>query len=453
MLIMRRLIKYPFVFYSAIAAVLILTLSSNTIIRPEGKKIKVVCIDAGHGGKDPGCHGDFVNEKDVALSIALKLGRYIQTNFPEIKVVYTRSTDVFIELNERANIANRNHADIFICIHCNSACVRKKNAKGKFYDVCNETAQGSSTYVMGLHKTEGNLDVSKRENDAVLLEDNYQQNYNLNINSDEAAIIFSTYQNLYLEESMRFADLCQQQFTGYAGRDDDGVKQAGFLVLWKTSMPSVLIETGFLTNPKEEKFLSLEKGQTHMAASIFRAFRKWKDELEGISKVYLDEVEKMKPYLPELTDTAGLKKAVNHASSKTPIAPVNDVIDVLVPQKDSLIVEVAIDSVKKAIVIDLKPVVDPQLKEMVLVYRVQIVASDKQLKVTAPEFKGLSDIWSYETKGIYKYTDGAYGTQAEALTRQIELRKKGFTEAFVVVFDADGKRLTMEEARKFNLPK
>lgn len=107
---------------------------------------------------------------------------------------------------------------------------------------------------MGLHKTEGNLDVSKRENDAVLLEDNYQQNYNLNINSDEAEIIFSTYQNLYLEESMRFADLCQQQFTGYAGRDDDGVKQAGFLVLWKTSMPSVLIETGFLTNPKEEKF-------------------------------------------------------------------------------------------------------------------------------------------------------------------------------------------------------
>ena len=433
MLIMRRLIKYPFVFYSAIAAVLILTLSSNTIIRPEGKKIKVVCIDAGHGGKDPGCHGDFVNEKDIALSISLKLGRYIQTNFPEIKVVYTRSTDVFIELNERANIANRNHADIFICIHCNSACVRKKNAKGKFYDVCNETAQGSSTYVMGLH--------------------NYQQNYNLNINSDEAAIIFSTYQNLYLEESMRFADLCQQQFTGYAGRDDDGVKQAGFLVLWKTSMPSVLIETGFLTNPKEEKFLSLEKGQTHMAASIFRAFRKWKDELEGISKVYLDEVEKMKPYLPELTDTAGLKKAVNHASSKTPIAPVNDVIDVLVPQKDSLIVEVAIDSVKKAIVIDLKPVVDPQRNAMVLVYRVQIVASDKQLKVTAPEFKGLSDIWSYETKGIYKYTDGAYGTQAEALTRQIELRKKGFTEAFVVVFDADGKRLTMEEARKFNLPK
>ncbi len=436
MFIVRRIAKNPFIILLVTASVLLLS-ASFAIIRPESKKIKVVCIDPGHGGKDPGCHGDLVKEKDVALSIALKLGNYIETNFPEIKVVYTRKTDIFVELNERAAIANRNKADIFICIHCNSACVRKKGKDGKMRDVCNETAHGSATYVMGLHVADGNLDVAKRENDAVLLEDNYEKNYNLAINSDEAAIIFATYQNEYLKESMRFAEFCQDEFSEKAGRDDDGVKQAGFLVLWKTSMPSVLIETGFLTNPQEEKFLSLEKGQKHMAASIFRAFRKWKDELEGTTKVYADEIEKMKPYKPEVSDTAGLRKPVNYANPKAALVKPKPVDTVA--KKDSA---PKVDTSKVVVMVAPKPVT--------ISYRVQFISSDKPLKENATQFKGVTDTWHYEAKGVHKYTAGNYKTQAEAVTRQNELRKNGFPDAFVVVFDSNGKRLTLEEARKFN---
>jgi N-acetylmuramoyl-L-alanine amidase len=438
MFIVRRIAKNPLIILLVTAVVLLLTASFATIIRPESKKIKVVCIDAGHGGKDPGCHGDLVKEKDVALAIALKLGKYIEKNYPDIKVVYTRTTDVFVELNERAAIANRNNADIFICIHCNSACVRKKDQNGKPRDVCNETAHGSATYVMGLHKTDGNLDVAKRENDAVLLEDNYEKNYNLDINSDEAEIIFVNYQNEYLKESMRFAELCQNQFSSNAGRDDDGVKQAGFLVLWKTSMPSVLIETGFLSNPQEEKFLSLDKGQEHMAASIFRAFRKWKDELEGNTKTYSDEIEKMQPYQPEASDTAGLRKPVNYIHPKAVV--VKPKKDSIAPKKDTVAVKPKVDTDKVVIMVTPKPVT--------VTYRVQILSSDKPLKEKASELKGLTDTWHYEMKGVYKYTAGSYKTQAEAMERQIELRKNGFPEAFVVAFDSNGKRLTMEEARK-----
>jgi N-acetylmuramoyl-L-alanine amidase len=438
MYIVRRIAKNPFILVLATAILLLLTASFATIIRPDHKQIKVVCIDPGHGGKDPGCHGDLVKEKDICLAVALKFGKYIETNYPEIKVVYTRSTDVFPTLNERAEIANKNKADIFISIHCNSACARKKDKNGKYHDVCNETANGSATYVMGLHVADGNLDVAKRENDAVLLEENYEKNYNLAINSDEAAIIFSTYQNEYLEESMRFAQLCQEQFSTHAGRDDDGVKQAGFLVLWKTSMPSVLIETGFLTNPQEEKFLSLEKGQKHMAASIFRAFRKWKDELEGNTKVYTDEIEKMKPYHPEPSDTAGLRKPINYANPKAVVKPkVPDTLAVVPPKKDSVVKPVA--DTQKPIVV---------AKPVTVTYRVQIITSDKPLKDKASEFKGVTDTWHYEMKGTYKYTAGSYKTQEEAVKRQNELRKSGFSEAFVVAFDSNGKRLTLDEARK-----
>jgi N-acetylmuramoyl-L-alanine amidase len=436
----RRFAKNPFIILLATATVLLLT-ASFAIIRPDRKQIKVVCIDPGHGGKDPGCHGDLVKEKDICLSVALKFGKYIETNYPEIKVVYTRTTDVFPTLNERAEIANKNKADIFISIHCNSACVRKKDKNGKGYDVCNETANGSATYVMGLHVAGGNLDVAKRENDAVLLEENYESNYNLAINSDEAAIIFATYQNEYLEESMRFAQLCQEQFATHAGRDNDGVKQAGFLVLWKTSMPSVLIETGFLTNPQEEKFLSLEKGQKHMAASIFRAFRKWKDELEGNTKVYTDEIEKMKPYRPEPSDTAGLRKPVNYANPKAVIKPKADTVKMVVPKRDTVAIKTVLDT-EKVVVTEVKPVT--------VIYRVQIISSDKPLKEQATQFKGVTDLWHYQSKGVYKYTAGSYKTSAEAVNRQNELRKNGFPDAFVVVFDSNGKRLTLEEAKKIS---
>jgi len=392
-----------------------------------------VCIDAGHGGKDPGCHGDNSKEKDVCLSVALKLGAYIEKYYPDVKVVYTRTTDVFVELNERAAIANRNNADLFICIHCNSACVRKKQANGKPKDVCNETADGSETYIMGLHKTEGNLEVAKRENEAATLEDDYQNKYNMGLSGDEAEIILSAYQNINLERSSLFAQFCQDQFRERAGRDDRGVEQAGFLVLWKTSMPSVLIETGFLTNPAEEKFLGGDKGQVHMAACIFRAFRKWKDNVEGITNTYTDEVEKMKPYKLEKEDTAGLRKPFNYISNPNGNKPKKDTA-----KKEVVIA--TIDTSKSTPLVTAKKVV----------YRVQIISSEKAVPDGSAKFKGVKDIWHYQQGGIHKYTAGEYASMAEAAQRQNELRAAGFTEAFVVAFDKDGKRITIEEAKKLN---
>lgn len=443
---MLGVVKKPFIAFSALALVFLLTVSFATKNAPQSaQKIKVVCIDAGHGGKDPGCHGDKTNEKDVALAVALKLGAYIKENYPGVKVVYTRTTDVFVELNERAAIANRNNADLFICIHCNSACVRRKASNGKYHDVCNEQACGSETYVMGLHKIDGNLEVAKRENDAVLYEDNYEQKYDLNINSDEAEIIYSTYQNLHLEQSNRFAQLCQEQFSTRAGRDDKGVKQAGFLVLWKTNMPSVLIETGFLSSPQEERFLSSDNGQTHMAASIFRAFRAWKDEVEGNPHKYDDDIEKMAPYKIAVADTAGLRKPVNYITNtkaqppkpvvKTDTASVKKPVDTVV--KDASRTPVKKDSVKAP------PVVDKSV-----IYRVQIISSTKAIPDGSSQFKDVKDIWHYEQQGIFKYTAGSYATKAEADKRMLELKKQGFDEAFIVAFDKNGNRITLEEARK-----
>jgi N-acetylmuramoyl-L-alanine amidase len=418
---------------------LLVTASFSANGTPSNAKITTVCIDAGHGGKDPGCHGDSTNEKDVCLAIALKLGAYIEKYYPEIKVIYTRKTDVFVELNERAAIANRNNADLFICIHCNSACVRKKQSNGKYKDMCNETADGSETYVMGLHKTEGNLDVAKRENDVATLEDDYQSKYNMGLSGDEAEIILSAYQNLYMEQSTLFAQYCQDEFRTRSGRDDNGVKQAGFLVLWKTSMPSVLIETGFLTNPVEERFLRGTKGQTHMAASIFRAFRKWKDNVEGITHTYDDEVEKMKPYKLEKEDTAGLRKPWNYV--KNPTKPSSGQVKKDSVKKDSGVVkEVEKDSAHNSTSVTTAKVT----------YRVQIISSEKPLSGDSPKFKGVKDIWSYEQNGIVKYTAGEYFSQAEAAQRQSELRAAGFNEAFVVAFDKDGKRINLEDAKKLN---
>lgn len=437
---MPKGIKHSFLLLVGSFIALLVTASFSSNSAPANAKIRVVCIDPGHGGKDPGCHGDSAKEKDVALAVALKLGAYIEKYYPDVKVVYTRKTDVFVELNERAAIANRNNADLFICIHCNSACVRKKQTNGKYKDACNEIADGAETYVMGLHKTDGNLDVAKRENESATLEDDYQNKYNMGVSGDEAAIILSAYQNLYMEQSTLFAQFCQDEFRTRAGRDDRGVEQAGFLVLWKTAMPSVLIETGFLTNPIEERFLGCDKGQTHMAASIFRAFRKWKDNVEGITHTYEDEVEKMKPYVVAKEDTAGLRKPWNFIKSPNGMPAQTVKKDTVKKEPVVVIVKEEKDSAKST----------PLVQTGKVLYRVQIISSEKTLAADSPKFKGVKDIWHYEQNGIIKYTAGEYTSAAEATKRQTELRSAGFTEAFVVAFDKDGKRITVEEAKKLN---
>jgi N-acetylmuramoyl-L-alanine amidase len=238
-------------------------------LQEKGFKIRTVVLDPGHGGKDPGTVGKSIKEKDVVLKIALKVGEYIEKNMPEVKVVYTRKTDKFIELNERSAIAMRNKADLFISIHANA--------------ISNPKTYGTETWVMGLHKSEENLAVAKRENSVIMYEDNYEQHYEGFDNSTESIIMMSLIQNAYLESSVKFADKIEKQFKNKAGRHSRGVKQAGFVVLYKTATPSVLVESGFLSNETEEKFLGTDNGQELIASGIYRAFKEYKSEVESIN--------------------------------------------------------------------------------------------------------------------------------------------------------------------------
>ena len=231
-------------------------------------RLKTVVLDAGHGGRDPGCHGANYNESKIALKIILLVGEKIKAEFPEVRVLYTRMKDVKIDLHERSAIANRNKADLFISVHCNS------HPSSKFV--------GTETYTMGLHKTNENLDVAKRENSVILQETNYKKTYNgFDPSSPLAHIMMANYQNAFMTNSIKLASKVERQFKKHDNRTSYGVKQAGFLVLWETAMPSVLIETGFLTNPEEEKYLASAEGQNEVANSIVKAFKLYKEEIEN----------------------------------------------------------------------------------------------------------------------------------------------------------------------------
>ncbi len=489
---MKKYIYFFIIFFTAFLAS-----SFIPIIKPTFT-VRTVVIDAGHGGKDPGCHGDKYKEKDVALAVALKLGNYIEENMKDVKVVYTRKTDVFVDLQERAEIANRAKADLFICIHCNSACVRDKKLKR---DVCNDEANGAETYIMGIKNEKGKLDVAKRENSAMLLEDNYVKKYNgFDPNSDESYIIMSMFNDAYLTQSLSFASKVQRQYGTKAGRVDKGVKRASLWVLWRTYMPSVLTEIGFLTNPEEEHFLGSDKGQDYIASGIFRAFREYKDELEGITlKKYDDALEGQAPYKVSKEDSIELdqiKKAKAASAvttpkddTKTPVKP-RETGDTTAKEDEKdkekeNIKEVKKDEkkdpdngkkeVKPAVVEAVKPPVikekevkpdekkeiDNSKKEIKstntepvksvntehpkspLIYKVQILSSDKKIPLNSPKLKNVEKPGEYMDKGIYKYTGGEYLNKEDAVKLQAELIKNGFKDAFVIVTQ-DGRRITQK---------
>jgi N-acetylmuramoyl-L-alanine amidase len=245
---------------------------ANGIEPPSAEEtVQTIVIDAGHGGHDGGNIGTGTSklvEKDIALNVSLQLGKYLEDNLEDVNVVYTRKKDEFIKLVNRAKVANVSQADLFISIHCNAAE--------------NTDARGTETFTMGLHRTQKNLEVAKRENSVILLEDDYEANYDgFDPNSPEAYIIFSMFQNAYLERSLNLASKVENQFEKRVQRKSRGVKQAGFLVLYQTSMPSVLVEIGFLTNKSDENFLNTEQGQAYMASAIYRAVKEYKFELEG----------------------------------------------------------------------------------------------------------------------------------------------------------------------------
>lgn len=259
----------------------------------------VVVIDAGHGGKDSGALGRKSREKDIVLKIALKTGKYINELLEGVKVIYTRTDDEFVELYKRAEIANRAQADLFISIHCNGF------GDGRI--------KGSETFVMGIHKDQGNLEVAMKENSVITLEEDYTTRYQgYDPNSSESFIIFSLMQNIYLEQSLNFANYIQDQFRTRVGLSDRGVKQAGLLVLWQTTMPSVLVEAGFLTNQQDERFLLSEKGQDYIASAIFRAFRDYKmtiDQKSDFSTAAISENDDDKIlFMVQLATSSGKKE-------------------------------------------------------------------------------------------------------------------------------------------------
>jgi N-acetylmuramoyl-L-alanine amidase len=266
---MLKLIKLVFV--ASFVLLFNMVFSQN-----EYNKVKTIVIDAGHGGIDPGASGKKSKEKDITLSLALLTGQYIEENLKDVKVIYTRKSDEFIELYKRSEIANLNNADLFISIHVDAGT--------------NTTVRGTSSFVMGLNKSEQQLEVVKRENAVIMIEEDYEKKYEgFDPNSPESEIIFSLYQNAYLEQSIKLAEYIQYQFREKAMRTDRDVRQAGLVVLWNCSMPSVLIETGFISNPEEELFLNTQDGQSLIASAIFRAVRSYKSYIENTS---VDGLEK-----------------------------------------------------------------------------------------------------------------------------------------------------------------
>ena len=342
--------------------------------------IRTVVIDAGHGGHDPGALGQQSKEKNLNLAIALKLGNLIQSSLKNVRVIYTRDKDNFVELYRRAAIANESKAGLFISIHCNA----NKN----------HMLKGAETYVMGLHKSEANLNIAKLENAAILLESDYRSSYNgFDPNSDESYIIFSLNQNLNLDKSTDFAAAVQEQMEERVGMNNRGVRQAGFLVLYKTTMPSVLVETGYLSNPDEETFLMSAKGQDYIASAIFRAFKNIADTALVAEKQEVPVKQTGKP----VHETVVVKENKKSESSGN------------------------------------------------LSFRVQISAETRELRTDNPKFSRFKDVKMYRHGGMYKYTVGNEQELQPALRLLSQVKEKGVSDAFIVIFRND-ERIPQPEA-------
>ncbi len=344
----KRLLKQLFL------SLLLLAVAAPSLAESQRGKF-VLVIDAGHGGKDPGACGKYAREKDINLNVALELGRLVKANCPEVKVLYTRSTDVFVSLQGRANFANRNKADLFISIHTNAL------PKGRI-------AYGTETYTLGMASTAANLAVAKRENGVITLEDNYRQVYeDFDPNSAESYIIFELMQDTYMKQSVDLASCIQKQYARQ-GRKDKGVHQAGFLVLRNTSMPSVLTELGFISTPAEERYLSSKKGVRELARSIFNGFNTYYSRQTG------KQVAELPVETPPQAETLPVKNLPEPTPQPKPVA-----------QEDTP---------------------QPETVQGKPVFKVQLFVNEAHLKSNDARFKGLQGVECYIDGGVYKYTYG-----------------------------------------------
>lgn len=371
----------------------------------------VVVIDAGHGGHDPGAVGKISKEKNINLSVALKLGKQIKKNCSDVKVIYTRERDVFIPLDRRAEIANNAKADLFISIHTNALAN-------------NRVAKGASTWTLGLAKSDANLEVAKRENSVILYENDYKTRYaGFNPNSAESYIIFEFMQDKYMSQSVHLASLVQRHFRNTCQRVDRGVHQAGFLVLKASAMPSILVELGFISTPEEERYLNSETGTTTLADGIFRAFLAYKREqeirLNGSSNTILPE-DVPDPVHQEVTDTA-----TNETQEKDKLTGKSTPKSSQRPQQ----VEKAASS---------------QTERSGIVFKIQILTSSKPLSQNDKRLKGLKGVDYYKEGGIYKYTYGDSPDYNKVLRTKRTITTQ-FKDAFIIAFK-DGKKMNVNTA-------
>ncbi len=386
-------------------------------------RIRTIVLDAGHGGKDPGCKGASAMEKENSLAIVLRLGAYIEANYPQIKVIYTRDADFFVELNERAAIANRNKADLFISVHCNAL-------PGK-------SVQGAETYVLGLHRSKDNLDVAKRENASIYLEEDYQKNYEgYDPNSPEAEIFASVWQSAYLEQSILLASYVQQFANAVAFREDRGVKQAGFLVLRETAMPSVLIETGYLTNATEDEFLASEAGREQMALAIFQSFEAYKRHIEmgkGLERVV--SASPAIDFPPARQGSGGGKATAGEAIPSKP-APSKTVAQKLPAAT------VKTNSGKAAVNTEASKTVAPKTPSYgqpaggklasSQSFTIFLLAWPNRLDPNVGQLSLLANVKELNKGGKFHYYSGVYATKAEAEKVLPEIQNMGFKTASIV---------------------
>lgn len=394
----------------------IIFLAVPVTAQKDGKTFKVV-IDAGHGGKDPGCIGSKLREKDVVLDVALRTGKLISDNCPNVKVIYTRKTDVFVELYRRAQIANDNHADLFISFHCNAND--------------NHSAHGIETFVMGLHKSEANQAVARAENSAMLKEADYKANYDgFNPNSPEAAIMFSLYSSAYLNNSILLADKVQKNLIGTTHLLDRGVKQAGFWVLYKVSMPSILIEMGFLSNADDEKYLGQDANRDDVSNAIFRAFSSYYTQVTG-NKVSVSDVKQEKS---KETDYKNNDKQKEKDNPKTQIIHDNSNDNHIDSQSDKK------EGDEAAAIAN--AVVDPNGVR----FMVQFMALPEKIALTDKRFKNFPNVNRYYEGSLWKYTAGNERDLASAKKVQEEV-KKYYPDAFIIAFKGEEK-IPVSEAVK-----
>lgn len=367
----------------------------------------IVVLDAGHGGEDPGAKGKISNEKDINLAVVKELGKMMEEN-KELKVIYTRKTDKYLTLQQRADIANQNHADLFLCIHTNASK--------------NRSASGAETYTLGLAKTQSNLEVAMRENSVILLEKDYKTKYEgFDPTSVDSYIMFEFMQDKYLDKSIELASLIQTHFN-YHGRLDRGVRQAGFWVLHRSACPSVLVELGFISNPEEELFLNSKEGQRKMAEAIYKAFLEYKrehDKRNGISNNFVNTRVETKTDVKQNIPT---DISPNQNIAKIEITNSNIVSASPVPLSDNL------------------------LDDQAIVFKIQIFTSRKKLPPNAPDFKGIKEVAFYEEDGLYKYTVGAEFDYNKILNLRNEIKTK-FPEAFIIAFKGNSK-ISVKDALK-----